>query len=155
MTRIATLSRGTTSYADPLFFYNDNYGDTYVYYDVRAYYSVEGTLSEPSPKSVKADKNIDQIQTLPENLITEYKSSNYPNPFNPMTKIYYQLPEAGFVQLKVYDALGKEVATLVNDRHESGAYEVLFDGVDLPSGMYIYSIKVNNYYESKKMLLIK
>jgi hypothetical protein len=80
---------------------------------------------------------------------------NYPNPFNPTTTVRYQLPKAGHVQIKVYDAIGKEVATLVNEHLESGRYEVRFGENNLPSGMYIYTIKVNDYFASKKMLLIK
>ncbi len=90
-----------------------------------------------------------------EELIKEYAVSNYPNPFNPTTTVRYQLPKAGHVQIKVYDAIGKEVATLVNEHLESGRYEVRFGDDNLPSGMYIYTIKVNDYFASKKMLLIK
>ncbi len=82
-------------------------------------------------------------------------SQNYPNPFNPTTKIKYQIPESGFVSLKVYDALGKEVATLVKKSLAKGNYEVNFNAKSLASGIYIYTLKANNYSESKKMLLMK
>ncbi|VAX23314.1 Glycosyl hydrolase, BNR repeat precursor [hydrothermal vent metagenome] len=82
-------------------------------------------------------------------------SQNYPNPFNPTTKIKYQIPESGFVSLKVYDALGKEVATLVKKNLAKGNYEVNFNAKSLASGIYIYTLKANNYSESKKMLLMK
>jgi hypothetical protein len=82
-------------------------------------------------------------------------SQNYPNPFNPSTKITYSLPNSGFVTLKVYNALGQEVATLVNGYRTAQTYEVVFDATDLTSGVYIYSIEFNNNTVSKKMMLLK
>ncbi len=82
-------------------------------------------------------------------------SQNYPDPFNPTTSIKYQLPQSGFVTLKVYDILGKEVATLINGQKAAGRYEVNFDASNLTSGIYIYQITANNYVSSKKMMLIK
>lgn len=80
---------------------------------------------------------------------------NYPNPFNPITSIQYAIGSRRFVTLKVYDVLGKEVATLINENKPEGYYEVEFDASQLPSGMYIYSIQVGDFKESKKMLLLK
>lgn len=80
---------------------------------------------------------------------------NHPNPFNPVTNIKYQIKEKGFVTIKVFDILGKEIVTLVNDYKESGEYSVDLEGFKLPSGIYIYSLKVNEYYEKRKMSLIK
>lgn len=80
---------------------------------------------------------------------------NYPNPFNPTTRISYTLPNAGNVVLKVYDILGKEVATLVNEFKETGQYDVEFNASKLASGMYIYKLISNNISEIKKMLLVK
>lgn len=80
---------------------------------------------------------------------------NYPNPFNPSTKISYQLPQSGFVTLKVYNAIGKEVATLVNEEKSAGRYEINFDAAGLTSGVYFYKITTNNFTQTNKMLLIK
>jgi len=86
----------------------------------------------------------------------EYKlAQNYPNPFNPSTKISYTLPENSMVTLKVYDILGKEVATLVNEQKAPGSYEVSFDGTNLTSGMYVYELKTNNFVQNRKMMLVK
>ncbi len=82
-------------------------------------------------------------------------AQNYPNPFNPSTMISYQIPEAGFVTLKVYDVLGKEVANLVGENKQQGKYTVNFDASGLTSGIYIYQIKVNEYFASRKMNFIK
>jgi hypothetical protein len=86
---------------------------------------------------------------------------NYPNPFNPTTKINYEIPLIGgdergeFVTLKVYDVLGNEVATLVNEEKPAGEYEVEFDGSELSSGIYFYQLKTGSFIESKKMILMK
>jgi hypothetical protein len=82
-------------------------------------------------------------------------SQNYPNPFNPITKIIYQIPEAGKVRLIVYDILGREVAAIVNEYRTSGTYEVNFNASALASGVYLYRLNVNNYVNVKKMLLLK
>lgn len=82
-------------------------------------------------------------------------SQNYPNPFNPITKINYSIKDKGHVQLKVFDILGKEVTTLVNEDQAPGQYNIAFNGVNLPSGIYIYSLEMNNISLSKKMTLIK
>ena len=80
---------------------------------------------------------------------------NYPNPFNPSTIIGYKVKEAGLVKIKVYDILGSDVATLVNETKDAGNHFVEFNASNLPSGVYIYTLQVNEYYECKKMLLLK
>ena len=88
---------------------------------------------------------------------------NYPNPCNPSTTIRYAIPEASFVVIKIYDLLGKEVATLVNEEQPIGSYEVEFDAAGLSSGMYFYKLQTDNpstnsgqgFIETKKMILTK
>jgi photosystem II stability/assembly factor-like uncharacterized protein len=85
---------------------------------------------------------------------------NYPNPFNPVTKIKFEIPSVGQrhafdLQLKVYDILGREVQTLVNEQLQPGTYEVTFDGSNLPSGIYFYQLKAGDYIETRKMILLK
>jgi len=82
-------------------------------------------------------------------------TQNYPNPFNPITTIYFTIPEGGDVTLKVYDVTGKEVATLVNGYKTAQSYEVQFDGVNLSSGVYFYTLKSDNFTQTKKMILMK
>ncbi|HUI29839.1 MAG TPA: CARDB domain-containing protein [Candidatus Acidoferrales bacterium] len=82
-------------------------------------------------------------------------SQNYPNPFNPTTIINYQLPSISHVLLKVYDVLGREVATLVDEVKAPGKYEVGFNGSRLASGVYFYRIVAGNYISTKKMLIVK
>ncbi|MDR3666053.1 MAG: T9SS type A sorting domain-containing protein [Ignavibacteriaceae bacterium] len=80
---------------------------------------------------------------------------NFPNPFNPETTIRYQIPKPGMVTLKVYDILGREVATLVNENKIEGSYDFTFNASRFASGVYIYQIRVNDYVSSKKMILLK
>jgi len=84
---------------------------------------------------------------------------NYPNPFNPTTVINYSIPKRSFVTLKIYDILGREVLTLVNEEKPAGNYKVTFNGVNLPSGVYFYRLsatgKANNFVETKKLVLLK
>ena len=80
---------------------------------------------------------------------------NYPNPFNPSTKIQFNITTAGNVKLLVYNLLGQEIKTLVNEFKESGAHSVNFDGVDLNSGVYIYKLESNGFTQTRKMTLLK
>ena len=82
-------------------------------------------------------------------------SQNYPNPFNPVTNIKFGIPKSGFVKITVYDLLGREVITLVNEQMQPGSYNVDWDASNYPSGVYFYMLESGNYYESKKMVLIK
>ncbi len=101
-------------------------------------------------------KSTDLLTVLP----TEYKlEQNYPNPFNPSTKISWQAPVSGWQTLKVYDVLGNEVATLVNEFRPAGSYEVEFKSTvgsnRLANGVYFYRLQAGNYIETKKMILLK
>lgn len=94
--------------------------------------------------------------TEEEQLPTEYSLSNaYPNPFNPITTITYQIPKDGFVTLEIFDILGNKVTTLVNQQKVIGKYSVQFDASSLASGTYVYQLRVNDYTSNKKMLLLK
>lgn len=99
--------------------------------------------------------SVQQISsTVPDNFSLK---QNYPNPFNPSTVIRYQLTAAGFTTLKVYDLLGKEVASLVNEKQSAGSYAVDFNSAEynLPSGIYFYTLTAGEFKETKKMVLIK
>lgn len=80
---------------------------------------------------------------------------NYPNPFNPTTIIEYSVPNSVFVSMKIYDILGREIKTLVNEDKSAGRYEVSFDGSELSSGIYIYGLKAGDFYKTRKLLLLK
>jgi hypothetical protein len=80
---------------------------------------------------------------------------NYPNPFNPSTTIQYSIPQSGLVTLKVFNVLGKEVATLANGQNDAGNHKVEFDASALNSGVYFYKIESGSFVETKKMILLK
>jgi hypothetical protein len=80
---------------------------------------------------------------------------NYPNPFNPTTNIGFRIVDGGFISLKVYDILGNEVATVVDEEKPAGTYEVEFDASSLPSGIYFYQLQVSSFVSTKSMILIK
>jgi hypothetical protein len=81
--------------------------------------------------------------------------SNYPNPFNPSTKIKYLVAEKTFVSLKIYDVAGSEVASIVNQEQAAGEYEIYFTADNLTSGVYFYKLQAGNFIETKKMILMK
>jgi hypothetical protein len=89
-------------------------------------------------------------------VITSYSlEQNYPNPFNPSTSFSYSIPESGFVSLKIFDLLGREIKSLVNEVKNAGSYSITFDADGLPSGTYIYQLKANSYNAAKKFVLLK
>ncbi|NNJ52873.1 MAG: T9SS type A sorting domain-containing protein, partial [Ignavibacteriaceae bacterium] len=83
-----------------------------------------------------------------------YLSNNYPNPFNPSTKIKYSIPQSSNVVIKVFDVLGNEIETLVNEEKPAGTYELTWYAEGLPSGVYFYRIQAGSFVETKKMVLI-
>ena len=93
-----------------------------------------------------------KVKQLPDNFILY---QNYPNPFNPSTRIKYELSSTSQVKLKVYDLLGNEIATLIDDYKPAGTYEVEFNGNGLTSGVYFYKLTAGYYIETKKMILMK
>ena len=116
------------------------------------------TLHDVAPGSTNADLNFtildlkDNTYNLPESFSL---SQNYPNPFNPSTAISYSLPKSGNVILRVFNILGNEVATLVNEDKDAGQYKVEFDASNLSSGIYFYKIQAGSFAETKKMILLK
>ena len=164
---IASVSTSDTSYIDQSYTVSSS-TTTQLFYDVRYVYT--GTLPDNTQYTTESDPSYVNIYgqmapsyndsqketaTTAQELPNEYSITNYPNPFNPTTTINYQLPGNGFVTIKVYDVLGKEVATLVNENKSAGYYNVNFDASKLTSGVYIYTINVNGFAQSKKMLLMK
>ncbi|MBM4157428.1 MAG: T9SS type A sorting domain-containing protein [Ignavibacteria bacterium] len=96
------------------------------------------------------------IQKISENVPEFYSlGQNYPNPFNSMTNVKFQMLNGGMAKITVYDVLGKEVITLVNEKLAPGTYEIRFDGGNLSSGIYFYRMTTGNFVQTKKMLMIK
>jgi hypothetical protein len=117
-----------------------------------------GTFRHPDDRiTVNFIATTDPTISVRENLYVNdyYLAQNYPNPFNPSTRISYNVGEPGLVQLKVYNVLGVEVATLVNDYKNSGNHFVDYNAAKLSSGVYFYSLSVNNFTQTRKMILEK
>ncbi len=96
--------------------------------------------------------NVNSISVAPD----EYGlAQNYPNPFNPATRINYTLPNAGLTKLSIYNSIGEEVKTLVNENQSAGNYSINFNASDLPSGLYFYSLTSGNFTQTNKMILMK
>ena len=96
--------------------------------------------------------NISYTPPLPEHY---YLSQNYPNPFNPVTRIDYELPISGYTTLMVYDVLGRNIATLVNEFKEAGFYNLNFNSENLSSGVYFYTLNSKSFTRTNKMIVIK
>ncbi|MEO8232381.1 MAG: T9SS type A sorting domain-containing protein, partial [Ignavibacteriota bacterium] len=80
---------------------------------------------------------------------------NYPNPFNPTTTISYSIPSDNFVTIKLYDVLGNEVITLVNEQKQAGRYEMLFNASNIATGVYYYQINSGTFAQTRKLMLLK
>jgi len=105
---------------------------------------------------VYGDTTVVSVEDETPNLPTEFSlSQNYPNPFNPSTMIKYAISSGQYATLKVYDVLGNEVATLINEEKSPGTYEVEFTAKGLPSGIYFYQLKAGRFIQTKKLVLLK
>jgi photosystem II stability/assembly factor-like uncharacterized protein len=107
-----------------------------------------GVYSGTVNSLVSAPSNVSQPKSF-------FLSQNYPNPFNPSTTIEYQLPSASAVKLEIFDALGRKITTLVNERQDAGKHQVQFNAAGLASGAYFYKLQAGNNVETRKMLLVK
>jgi len=114
-----------------------------------------GSNLEEGLTGADTDNTITEIVLDNNEAITYKLSNNYPNPFNPSTRINYSIPKQSYVTLKVFDVLGREVATLVNKEQQQGYYDIEFDASHLTSGTYIYRIQAGEFVESRKMVLLK
>lgn len=134
---ITTKNRGITSYIDNDYTLTNGYTDDLLFYDVRPYYSIENTNSDPNWRPVYGEisifKSLDSLLSTTQQI--ENSLSNFPNRFNPNTLINFSIKEAGLVNLKVYDILGCEVATLINETKEAGYHSIEFNAANLPSGI--------------------
>jgi N-acetylneuraminic acid mutarotase len=125
-------------------------GKIYVYGGSRTTHPLIGT-SEIYEFSIITEVE-EELNELP----TEYiLSQNYPNPFNPATKIRFSVPQSSNVIIKVFDILGNEIATLVNEEKPAGSYEMTWHAANLPSGVYFYRLRAGNFLETKKMILLR
>lgn len=111
-----------------------------------------GTILHTTNGGVTFIENEENNFTQPKEFLLQ---QNYPNPFNPSTNIQYSISTTQFVTIKVYDILGNEIATLVNDYKPAGTYEVTFNASKLSSGIYFYKLQSGNFVQTRKMILLK
>lgn len=117
---------------------------------------IETSYSDDFARGKLQPKDFEELEPVKSEVVVKYQlSQNYPNPFNPSTQIEYQIPNAGLVQLEVFDILGRKVQTLVNESQEVGTYTVTFDASALSSGVYLYRLTSGSFISSKKLFLIK
>jgi hypothetical protein len=135
--------KGTTTNITDYYFNDDNLIPAVYNYRIKQI-DYDGTFEYS--QIINADLTTPSTFTL---------EQNYPNPFNPSTSISYSIPNNSFVTLKVYDILGNEVATLVNQTQATGKYNISFDASSLSNGVYLYSIKAENFSDVKKMIFMK
>lgn len=161
---IATVSASTSNYTDYDYVHSGGSGaDKLLWYDVRYYCSSPSGWASPSYATIYGEEAIILPKTNKEDIdlfaqeekIEDYSISSFPNPFNPVTNIYYKISKPGLVTIKVYDMLGKEVATLVNEDKPMGDFIIKFDGSKYASGIYFYTMQVNDFIQTQKMLLAK
>lgn len=119
-------------------------------------YNGQDSLSSQNSITLTIRRTTVGIQTLNELIPIEFKlHNNYPNPFNPVTKINFDIPNSGKITLKVFDINGREVTTLLNEFKPAGFYSADFDGSNLSSGVYFYSLETENFVDTKKLVLLK
>ena len=135
-------SSGTWSNLESVHFVNENVGWVVGYY---------GTILKTTNGGVTFVEE-HQIDEMPKEFLL---SQNYPNPFNPSTKIQYQVSNISHVSLVVYDILGNEIETMVNEEKSPGKYETNWNAAGLPSGVYFYQLRTGSFVETKKMILLR
>lgn len=160
-----SVAMGGTTYSDgTILYYKDgyfkNWGRKDFQIDEKSYLSGSAiSIDEKDIVYIGVNRQLYSNQELVNNEQSEILkftiSQNFPNPFNPSTRIEYTVPELSMVKITVYDILGKEVCKLVDEEKSAGSYSVEFNGAGLSSGVYFYRININGYSETKKMLLLR
>ncbi len=132
-------------------------GDNWMQYKV--WFSTKDSTLTPVLQEISISVLITEVNSrdsLSENQILNYSlNQNFPNPFNPTTKIKYSVPQISNVIIKIFDILGNEIETLVNEQRQTGTYEIKWYAENLPSGVYFYQLKTGSFVETKKMVLMK
>jgi len=151
-TVIGSVSENTNTFTDEGVLLS---GGGHAYYKLTA---INGTRESVFSNMIEVDVNYAEKikgQVEPKSVLEYCLNQNFPNPFNPLTTIAFSLKENSFVTLKVFDILGREVTTLVNDVFEAGNHQVEFDGSNFESGIYFYEISANSFRDVKKLILLK
>ncbi|MGD8778097.1 MAG: T9SS type A sorting domain-containing protein [Ignavibacteria bacterium] len=155
-TYLGTVNRGVNSYTDDSYTRTGNTSDYLLFYDVRPYYAPSDTLADANFSAVDYGVMLPKTnEKTEEELSPGLTINNYPNPFNPLTRITYQLPGKSLTNLSIYNSIGEIVTELINETKEKGAYHIDFNGNTLPSGVYYAVLKTSNDIKVSKVLLTK
>jgi hypothetical protein len=131
-------------------------GTSRFYYKISAVDNTSKESVQSDTSSINYNPALQKTKSNSTSIITDFKlEQNYPNPFNPSTQISFSILQPCFTQLKIYDVFGKEITTLVNGFLEEGTHSYQFDGKNLASGVYFYTLKAGNYTATKKMIMTK
>lgn len=149
---LTSLPAGAATWNEPM----NTTGQVFVYeIQVAGLYKYECIPHSPNMNGV-INATISNVNIISQQVPESFNlSQNYPNPFNPSTSIEFSLSKSSFVTLKVYNLIGQEVATLVNENLSAGIYEATWNGSSFESGIYFYKINAEGYQETRKMILIK
>ncbi len=146
----------STSWTDSYTAANPKFALSTNYYRVTAVVLGDESITSSEVSCGVNATNKSAVDNTEELTKIEYElSNNYPNPFNPSTKIKYSVKERGIVKLDIYDILGRKISTLINEVKETGNYSINYNASELPSGVYMYSIKIGSFSAVKKMILTK
>ena len=167
-TLISTVPSNVTEYIDySVILYPRNSGSGSCEFQFISYSYKISAVDNTNSESLLSDRSIingyfnpceegDNIFSHNNNTLPiKFSIFNYPNPFNPATEIRYNIPKNALVKIKVYDIIGREIITLVNEFKSAGNYSVVFDGTNLPSGIYFYTLEAGDFIGTKKMVLLK
>lgn len=152
-----STNAGLNWFSQDVLFQGDYYDNSIVYINQNTGFLVCG-YGASIIKTTDGGGIISAVNPISSQIPKQFSlSQNYPNPFNPSTKINYEVKSSGFVSLKVFDLLGKEVATLINEKQNAGSYAVDFNSAEfnLPSGIYFYTLNAGEFKETRKMVLVK
>lgn len=148
-----TIVADVSQLADTIFTVNGLQANTFHFWKVRAH----NTFGISNWSEVWRFKTVNPLSVDGESLMPQQYAldQNYPNPFNPATNFRFSIPQAGFTTLRIYNLLGQQVAVVIDEYMSPGSYDVRFDASGLSSGIYLYTIRVNDFSASKKMILMK
>jgi len=139
-----------------VFYVSDKISDYMINLNVPDGFDYNVVTAHPGDSDVLINLTLTDIPENDQNNPIEYSlEQNYPNPFNPATTISYSIPVPGLVQVKVFNIIGKEITTLVNEQKQPGEYNVEFNADELPSGVYLYRLQAGDFVKTEKMILLK
>lgn len=139
-----------------IFYVSDRISEYFINLNVPDGFEYDIVTAHAGESNVVVNLTITDVPNVNLNVPNEYSlGQNYPNPFNPKTTISYAIPQTGLVQIKIFNIIGREIITLVNEQKQAGRYNVEFNADELPSGVYLYRLQSGDFVRTEKMVLLK